>query len=574
MPKHILDALARQEIHSALFGLKGAQATHEINRLAEFYGCSVSQIYQASKAVRPPRKPRSDKGRRRADILAHPGLLFATEKVVTQKLDPDLALEYAEANGHDVPVSLGTFQRYLREKGLNRRALRHGRRPYRNFEAREPGEIFQVDFSGLKSRWVDLKTRRIFHLTELDVSKNHPNTVPTRRELWRFALRDDYSRFLYIRFVDCLHPNSSYVIGYLLECFRALGVPRKIYADNDSILRSARIKRAASILDRAFVSSGGFVIEQHGAGNAQATGKAEIAHQLSEKYEKLIGSAEEQFKLQGVPLTLDVLNAFAADFCERYNWRVCRATGEKPAVRLRNTTKSLRIPPPAVLDSAFKAVEHEHKIAGNLVVSFDGVKYQLPRSAQYPFRNLVGHTITCVWLPEEDFFIAVVDGTEYEIERRAWQPDVAGEYKSVADSEQQKALKHVRASVKARRRAHKEAGTHEIVPGFQVPLKKAKDADRTLVMPQGKDEVSAEALAALGPGIVPPSLSTGRLLKYWDALTHFLNEELLTTSAADKAWLRLIYRGRAEVSEDELRGEIAARTPQPQPTVIELQRRA
>jgi len=568
MPKFTLGSVAIQEIRSALDGLKGPQAKLEAGRLAEFYGCSVSQIYAVSKDLRPKRKTRTDKGRRRADLLEHPALMYATEKVVTKRLDPDLAIEYVEANKLQMPVSHGTFLRYLREHGLNRKALTYGRRPHRNFEAKEPCEIFQVDFSALKTRWIDIKTRRIFQLTELDVSKNHPNTNPIRRNLWRFTLRDDYSRLIYVRFVDCLRPNSSYVIGYLLECFRELGLPIKVYSDNDSILRSVRIKRAASILDRAFADSGGFRIEQHAAGNAQATGKVESAHKVAEKFEKLIGLAEEQFALEGRQLTLDDLNDFANDFCDRYNWRDCRSTGEKPAIRFRNTTKPLRIPAPACLDSAFKADEREHKVADNLTVSYEGTRYQLPRSDKYPFRNLGGRTITCIWIPDESYFVAVNDGTEYEIERRAWQPDVAGEYKSVAESNQQKAVKKVKASATARKRAHRAGGTHEIVPGFHVPLK--KDAERPVRMPQPRQETNADLLAALGSGIVPPSATSGELVTYWQALELFIAEELLQPTPADKAWLKVIFAGREEMFDTDLRAEIEARKP----TSIEIKRRA
>ncbi len=57
---------------------------------------------------------------------------LAAELVVTRHLDPDLALETARLNGADIPVSLATFTRQLRETRHQPRAsARRGVRPYR-----------------------------------------------------------------------------------------------------------------------------------------------------------------------------------------------------------------------------------------------------------------------------------------------------------------------------------------------------------------------------------------------------------------------------------------------------------
>ncbi len=86
-----------------------------------------------------------------------------------------------------------------------------------------------------------------------------------------------------------------HVIDFLLDAFRELGVPRVLYTDNDAVIVSRRMKRAASILDRAFADTGGFKLDQHLPGNSQATGKVENAHQLVEKFEKLFG-VEERYR--------------------------------------------------------------------------------------------------------------------------------------------------------------------------------------------------------------------------------------------------------------------------------------
>ncbi len=158
--------------------LSGSQLKLEVERVAAHHRISVSRVYDITRDLRQ-RKQRADKGRRRADLLAHDGLRHAAELVTIHKLDPDIALETVALNGGEVPVSQSTFNRYLRERGLNRRQRRSGVRPYRRFEAEAPGEIYQFDISGVKERWLDLKTRRILKVTTLEVSPNHPNRNPT-----------------------------------------------------------------------------------------------------------------------------------------------------------------------------------------------------------------------------------------------------------------------------------------------------------------------------------------------------------------------------------------------------------
>ena len=552
-----------QEIGAALCGLSGARARAEAQNLAGRYNVSVSRIYDVTRDLRPKRKQRADKGKRRADLLLHHGLRFAAELCAVKKVDPDLAIETAQANGHDIPVSLGTVRRYLRENGLNRSQLRKAIRPYRRWEAANPLDMFQFDISGVKERWIDVTTRRILHVTPLTVSKNHPNKNSNLVPLWKFGLVDDHSRLRHVRFVACDKPNSIYVIDFLLGAFRELGIPLVLYSDNDAIIVSKRMQRAASILDRAFAASGGFKLEQHLAGNPQATGKVEVGHQIFEKFEKLIG-----VKYQ-TP-SLEALNQFTVAVCERYNWTTHRDTGVAPMLRFRSGYKPMRVPPDVLLDDAFKADEFEVSIRADLTIGFQGERYQLPRSPKVaslpnPFLSLAGRRgvkISIVWPPNADYFVAVVDGIEYELDRKLATTDTAGEFRTVTETRGQQAMKELQQSAATRRREHKEAGTDIIVPGFDVPFAPAANAQHTeslAVMPRHKVETNPELLAALGAGVVRPSLVDGHLIDYWSALSLLVEEKSLTANEEDKAWLKAVYAGRDEILDTELREALAQR---------------
>ena len=558
MPNTTLGELAKQDIRDALHGLRGKQAKAEAQRLAQHFSVSLSRIYEITRDLRPQRKTRADHGKRRADLLEHEGLCFAAELVTIKHVDPDHALKTARLNGYEIPVSDATFVRYLRERGLSRYERLNGRRPYRPFEASAPGELYQLDMSGVKERWLDVRTRRIMRVTPLEVSRNHPNRNSDRVPLWKFALIDDYSRYKYVRFYAINHPNSIHVIDFLLGAFREMGIPLKLYSDNDRVIISERMQQVAAILNRAFADSGGFTLDQHLAGNAQASGKVERTHQIFEKFEKLIGV---KYNTPG----LEELNDFSRNVCEELNWTKHRTTGVEPAIRFNSTNRVLRVPPPAVLDSAFKIDRHSCKLEADFTVSFEGARYQVPRTR--PFSNWINQPVKIVWMPDADFFVLIgLDCNEYEIEKKLAVPDAAGEFKQPQESIRQRTIKELQASAKERKRAHKEAGTDLIVPYFDTD---EKVANRPLTMPKPKEEMNPDLLNALSPGAVPPSYG-GRLVDYWSALSLLIEEGLLTNSPQDKTWLTGIFAGRAEVTDMEVRTALAARTDQ----IVELQKRA
>lgn len=559
-----------QEISAALAGLSGARARAVAKTLAARYNVSVSRIYHVSRAVRPKRKTRADKGKRNADLLKDEGLKFAAERVVVNKLQPDDACKIARANGFAIPVSDGTFKRYLRERNLNRQRLRHGRNPHRRWEAANPLDLFQFDISGLKERWIDVTTRRILHVTPLTVSKNHPNKNSNLVKLWKFGLVDDHSRLRYIRFVACDKPRAVDVIDFLWEAFRELGIPLILYTDNDAIIVCRRMRRAASILDRSFADTGGFRLVQHDPGNPQATGKVEVGHRIFERFEAWIGLKRE------TP-SLDTLNRFIKEACLDYNWRPHRETGMPPIIRFRSGSFAMRVPPPALLNDAFKADDFDVAVRSDLTFSFQSQRYQLPRTTKIhslpnPFLSIAGQRgvkIKIIWPPDADYFVAIVDNVEYEIPRQLAAFDEQGEFRSLPETLGQQATKQLEESAAARKRAHKAAGTDIVVPGIDVPFDTGSIAPPVMtgveLFPRQRIETNPELLAALAAGTVPPSMVVGRLMTLWTAAEWLVREGLFEITDSeqiatdDMVWLKSFYAGREEVYDSEIREALAQR---------------
>jgi hypothetical protein len=541
-------------------GLSGRQAKFQAERLAKFYSCSVSTIYALTEDLRPRRKSRSDKGARKA-TLDHPVLRYAAERVVTRNYDAELALMEAEHNVGPLPVSLGTFRRLLRESGISASDNARNIAPHRNFSA-APGDIYQLDLSAVKTRWLDIRTRNIL---KLDITPNHPNTNSNFIPIWKISLIDDGSRFRLVDFIAVPKPTSNDVVDFILRAFREMGVPKLLYSDNDSIIKGRRMRRAERILNEAFKESGGFALTQHLPYNAKATGKVERTHKVIEKFEKLIGGLYEQ-------PTLESLKDFTARVCEHLNWKEHRTTGEKPALRFRQAGL-MRVPPPALLDAAFKADEFVKPVNPNVTITIEGAHYQLPRTNNYPFFDLAGTKarVTVVWPPDVDWFgVITPDGGEYTVEKKLWQEDAAGEFKSLPETKRQRTVKSLKQSEAARRKAHQNAGTQPAVPFFHF----TPDAqpDSVAILPRQQEVMNAAQLADLAPAAVLPS-DAGRLIDYWTSLSLLVEEEIFTKppSDQDKCWLQSIFNGRDEITDTELRAMLENYLTPPE---IEIQRRA
>jgi hypothetical protein len=127
MANQVLGSLAVEEIREAMYGLRGPLAKDEAERLAKFYDISASRVYDITRDLRPRRKRRTDTGSRTADLLEHDGLRYAAELVVLEKVEAKRALERVKREGYDIPVSLGTFRRYLREHQISPTQLKRKR---------------------------------------------------------------------------------------------------------------------------------------------------------------------------------------------------------------------------------------------------------------------------------------------------------------------------------------------------------------------------------------------------------------------------------------------------------------
>ncbi len=521
------------------------QRSAEVGRLADLYGVSRSRIYDITRDLRPRRKKRGDAGLRTAELMEHEGLKLAAAFVVTHHLEPADALRTVEERGYEVPVELQTFQKYMREHGLNRKNRLRESKIFRRFEAEAPGDVFQFDISGSKERWFDTKTRRIVQVSKLEVSKNHPNEVKTRTRVWRFVLTDDHSRMRFIRFVACDKPNSSHVVSFLLEAYQELGVPKILYTDNDAVIKFGRNQRASQILDKALTDSGGYKLLQHMPGNSRATGKVEVAHKYVERLEKLLGLLISE----GREITLEVLSDFANQISEEWNSSPNRATGEKPIARWNSKRHLIRKVDAEVLRSAFLVDEFAVTIGGDLTIRHKGKAWQLP--ADQHFENLVhrqsrSNRVRIVFPEDGDsFFLIDFDGNEFEVVKVEASPDTFGEFKSTPDDIAERTRKELRAHARDYAKREKELNRSGHTPKPIPLIDTVFEPEKTNVasFPQPEEDVTEKVLEA-APGGRPAAGYAGHLISYWDAVRKY--EDRFASKAECKAFLDNYFSSREE----------------------------
>lgn len=508
----------------------------EAARLADLNGVAKQRIYELTKDLREKRKPRADCGKRTADLMSDPVLKQIAAWCVHFNISPGEAFDQARLRGLKIPVELATFQRYMNEHDLNKKAGQNqSRTTHRSFEAARPGEMYQFDISGTKQRWFDTKTRKIITVSALDVSENHPNQQKNRVRVWRFKLIDDFSRRVFTRYYAIDKANSSHVIDFLLHAYAELGVCETLYTDNDAIIKFGRNAAATKILHKSLVGCGGYQVVHHLPGNARATGKIERQHQESEKSEKLIGL----FLAEGRTLTLEDLQRFAVEKDAQYNNTRHRSTGETPMARWNSRPHIERMINYEILKSAFLTDRYEIKLQGDLSFSLQGQSYQLPTDQE--FQNLferqqnTREKLHVIFASHADFFTLIdFDLNEYDIPKIAAAPDAAGDFKSTAESKGERNRKELKkfAKEQAKRESERHAVGIESAPivyfdtdqaaAVEQP-KTASQSPQVLQFPTPTLDVTEQIAAELPRRAVAESYA-GNLLTFVAAVRQFRDQ--------------------------------------------------
>lgn len=528
------------EIRQAMQGLTGSDAKQEAVRLADIYECSHQHIYKITADLRKgTRKTRADKGKRLWKLEKESDVWKAAQFVIHDNLDPALALLTAKERGFDNLPGLATFQNLLREHQLNRKNLKKKKRPHVRFEAEYPGEMFQVDVTGLKVRWADLKTRAILKLEGID--KNHPNLDENKVRVWQIMLVDDHSRRHFLRYVQTRHIQSKDIILFLCEAFEELGVCKTIYIDNGGEFKGM-MNTAEMILNTILKNDGGFELLRHLPRNAQASGKVENAHLWAEKMDKLVGVAINE----GQEVKIEHLNSFASEICKFFNEsRVHRSTGQKPIDRWFGKRSLIRRLPTEILRSALLSKEYIVPLRSDLTIEIESNTYQIPRKRPFTgyLTDNTNEKVRVIMCDEYDVFLLFLPGEDqpHEIEKEIAAPIRAGEFEAYEESAHEQLKKELvktrKEDIREIKKTRKQTGEIAPVPFFNTPARVEKD--NTIHFPHKERIVTPDEIAEAIPNRVPSRVFEGKQINYWESIGMFA--EKFETAAEAREFLRSVF---------------------------------
>jgi hypothetical protein len=505
------------EIRAAMSGLTQTASKQTAERLASQHLVGVQRIYELTEDLRPKRKTRADKGKRSFQLVESTDVWIAAQLVISDKLDPDQALATCKVRGLKNLPTLEYFQKMLRENGLNKKQRQSSKRPYREWEAENPGEIYQIDVTALKVRWQDEKTRRILRIEGID--KNHPNLDDGKIRVWQIMAVDDHSRRRFLRYIVTTHVTSRDMVEFVCELFSVWGVCQTMYTDNGAEFKGYFI-RAEKLIHKILENDGGYVHERHVPGNSQASGKVEVAHKWAEKMDKYVGLAINE----GQDVTFENLNAFADDACLYYNEvRIFRKFGQTPIARWHSKRIVVRKLPREIIESALLAKDYNVMLQDAMVVTCDKVNYRIP--SEEPYFSYRGHKITVVIPSEIDLILVKLpsDIEFRELPKIIATADKAGEFKSHAETNAQNLTKRLKATrkeeIKEIKAKNKLTGEIAPIPHFNVPTQMPKT--NVTNFPHHERVITPDEIAAVTPIAVSLYIKE---ISYWEAVVKFENK--------------------------------------------------
>ncbi len=248
---------------------------------------------------------RSDRGRSRK-IDKETELALVCLKKENPKWSVPVMLEYAKEKGivpYSFNMSLPAIYRILNRHLSNEEYRGKDRR---RFEAQLPNDIWQSD---------------CMHGPLVEVNGK-------KRKTFLFALIDDHSRLIpHAEFY--LKENTVCFMDCLKQAFAKRGLPAKLYTDNGSCFRSARLEYTTARLGVALIHARPYTPESKG------------------KIERWFRTVRDQFLSRNSQLlTLDKLNERLQQWIDReYHERAHSSTSRKPIKRYTDNIELIRSAP-------------------------------------------------------------------------------------------------------------------------------------------------------------------------------------------------------------------------------------
>jgi len=257
-------------------------------------------------------------------------------------------------------LTTATVHRFLRSNGLMK-CTEVAPEDRRRFEAELPNDLWQTD---------------CMHGPRVEHEGKH-------RKTYLIAFIDDHSRLIPHAEFYLSERLASYLKA-LEEALLTRGLPRKIYTDNGSALRSHHLEHVTASLGIALIHARPY----------KPQGKGKI--------ERFFRTVRSDFLpgFKGTSLA-DLNQALYFWLNDIYHQRVHSSTGQTPFARFTSRMECLREAPPNLKDCFRKTVRR--RVAKDRTISLDGRIFEAPVS-------LIGKQVALMYHEEEPERVEILSG--------------------------------------------------------------------------------------------------------------------------------------------------------------------
>lgn len=434
---------------------------------ASFMGCGVATIYRRLERVgwSSGRRTRSDCGKLCVDedlALLAGGMVRAATRANGKKTLPltttSKVLEYNgkgvwdDKTGKRKMPSASTMARAMKRYGCHPKQVQRGA-PSQTLRTLHPNQVHEMDASVCVLFY--LPKGKVVVMDEKKYNENKPKHLEKARKdrVIRWVITDHFSSMIFVRYT-LGSEDSKNAIDVMIDAWCKRDHDGDIFHGVPNILYTDKGPAFVSTLTKTFLNRLKVQPIEHAAGNAQATGQAEKAHDI----------VETQF--EGFLRFLDIdnleeLNAHLDAWRIAYNATVIHKRHKKTrnAMWMHITPGQLRIPESVeALKAVVASPPAEKKVKGDLILRYTPKGYEPQTYSLYGIEGImiggkIGVALNPYEAPAVDVIVTSAEGEERIYTLQPIKRDRAGfditspvigeEFKALKDTITDKAIKRM-----------------------------------------------------------------------------------------------------------------------------------
>ena len=531
--------VTREEICTALFGKKGAEARITIAEISNRLKISEGYLYKLTYAARSNlRQHRKDLGVQRIEVAQEvKDFMFGLTRDADMSADHVLLIAARHFGLPEDFMSVATYNNWLRRERVSRAENKKDLRPYNQHLWRNRANALHQYDTTVALAFYANDDGSIGHEPGYERYKNKPGNRRPRLHL--YSLVDYYSSVLFAKFY--FSENALNLLDFVFCAwaekkdwrFPFYGIPDEMYCDHGSPAKSAKFSHALQVLGVEMVDT-------------EPSHWTEFGSRKHGRVERTFGEGllKEFMKTTSIYryASIEEINAALWDWLIRMNNKIHRTHKE---TRFGRWIRAVETPRSMPSEEMFKLLHYDRTVrtvARNLQLQLNGKVFQLPH--RKPFINWVDAKVEIYWYPgREETATVVYDFHEEEIKALAPVVEIESQYMAVPKTDREELVERLKA---------------QDYSSVNFPAIYAPEKDLPYVPRRGKafdEKRIAEKMVAGSDGQERPSHAPMRYLDRFQvrevlAKKGIFGDEKL--SDAERAWLASLMNGRERISEEEV----------------------